>query len=376
MTYIYQKPNWPSLHWNSELLSAPLARVRHQQGQLLGRMLSMGFGDQTEASLEALAIEVLKSNAIEGEQLDSTEVRSSLAKQLGIPQAGLVTPSRHIDGIVSMTLDATENWQQPLTEERLLKWHHALFTDQTSQLKRIGVGHWRREENEPMQVVSGPIGREKIHFEAPAATQIEQEMQQFFDWYNHCENVDPILQAGVAHFWFVTIHPFEDGNGRIARAIADSCLAKADNSKHRFYSMSAQIEKERKDYYNILERCQKGGLDISEWLSWFLACLERAIDNSGDTLKNVLYKAALWQRLANKPVNNRQRQILARLLNDFKGKLSTKKYARLAKCSHDTALRDIKMLIDYGVLEKSAETGRSTHYRLITLDTQNNKQTN
>lgn len=314
--------------------------------------------------MQVLTTNIIKSNEIEGEYLDSAQVRSSLARRLGLDIGGLTPVDRHIEGVVDMMLDATHQYNLPLTEERLFGWHNALFPTSRSGLRLIMVGTWRLPESDPMQVVSGPMGKETVHFEAPAASRLVDEMSAFLDWFNHAESIDPVLKAAVAHFWFVTIHPFEDGNGRIARAIADMCLAQADNMSDRFYSMSCQIEQERKAYYQMLEQRQKGGLDIAAWLEWFLGCLGRAIDNAEQTLNVVLNKIKIFEKLNYCNVNQRQLQMLNCLFNDFKGKLTTAKYAKLTKCSHDTALRDIQKLMEYGVLKKSHASGRNTSYEM------------
>ncbi len=363
--YIHELPNWPALYWDNEKLAPLLASARHQQGFLLGRMGALGFDIRSEATLEALTAEVVKSSEIEGETLDPQQVRSSLARHLGIDVAGLPVATRYVEGIVEMMLDATTHYEKPLTAERLFAWHSALFPTGRSGMRPITVGAWRPAKAGPMQVVSGPIGREHIHFEAPSSERLEHEIKVFLDWFNRVETIDPVLKAGVAHFWFVTIHPFEDGNGRIARAIADLCLAKADNTSERFYSMSAQIEKERKNYYSMLETAQKGNLDITRWLEWFLACLGRAIESADKTLEKVLHKEKIWQKLNHRSINERQRKIINYLLGDFQGNLTTSKYAKIAKCSQDTALRDIQGLIEYGVMIKNPSSGRSTSYQLV-----------
>ncbi len=327
-------------------------------------MNSLGFSSQAEANLEVLTTTILKSSEIEGELLNKEQVRSSLARRLGLETAGLPPASRHVDGFVELMLDATQNYLQPLTEQRLFSWHRALFPTASSGLRPITVGAWRTPEAGPMQVVSGPMGREAIHFEAPEASRLQKEMELLFDWFNHAKGVDPFIKAGVAHFWFVTIHPFEDGNGRIARAIADSCLALADRLPERFYSMSAQIETERTDYYDFLEQAQKGELDITAWLNWFLNCLSRAIDNADKLLEHTLFKVQFWQQVDAAQLNARQTKVLNRFLDGFEGKLTSNKYGKLAKCSHDTALRDIQLLIKQGVLEKGPASGRSSHYLL------------
>ena len=366
-TYIYQNPDWPNFTWDSEALSSKLSALRYRQGELLGRMKSLGFDLRTEASLNTLTNDVVKSSAIEGEYLDPGEVRSSIARRLGIETGGLVPTGREVDGVVEMTLDATQQHDRELTTERLHAWQATLFPTGRSGMRLITVGAWRTPEAGPMQVVSGPIGREKVHFEAPGAERLDTEMTQFLSWFNRAQAIDPVLKAGLAHFWFVTIHPFEDGNGRIARAIADMSLARADASKERFYSMSSQVELERKSYYECLEQQQRDGLDVTGWLVWFLDCLDRSIESAGDTLAAVLYKARLWEKVNQQPVNERQRLIINRLLDDFKGHMNTSKYAKLAKCSTDTALRDIQELLGRGILVKNPGGGRSVSYRLASL---------
>jgi len=363
-SYIHQRPGWPQLVWDEAALASVLAGVRHQQGRLLGRMEVLGFELQSEASLAVLTSDVVKSSAIEGELFNSDEVRSSIARRLGLAVAGLAKASRDIEGAVEMMFDATQRFDAPLTKERLFAWHASLFPTARSGMQRITVGAWRTAQSGPMQVVSGRYGREKVHFEAPEADRLESEMSRFIDWFNEQSAIDPVLKAGIAHFWFVTIHPFEDGNGRIARAIADMALARADGTKNRFYSMSSQIEAQRTDYYRQLEASQRGDVNITRWLTWFLACLDRAIDSADQILGAVQYKARLWQRINRVPVNDRQRLVINRMLNGFKGFLSTSKYAKLAKCSTDTALRDIEDLLERGILVRNPGRGRSTSYRL------------
>lgn len=338
-----------------------LVGARHKQGRLLGKMEGLGFGLRNEASVAVLTAEVVKSSAIEGEKLNSEEVRSSVARRLGVKTAGLRRAGREVEGVVAMTLDATRNFGDSLTKERLFGWHSGLFPTGHSGIAKISVGAWRAG---PMEVVSGAMGREKVHFEAPAADRLEDEMSRFMEWFNAPPSIDPVLKAAVAHLWFVTIHPFDDGNGRIARAIADAALARADGTRDRFYSMSSQIEVERKDYYLQLEAAQRGDVDITTWLEWFLACLGRAIDSADLTLANVLRKATLWQRINRSPVNDRQRRVVNRMLENFEGFLTTSKYAKLAKCSADTALRDIQELVERAVLVRNKSGGRSTSYRL------------
>ena len=368
MTFIHERPGWPEFTWDSEALLPMLAGLRYREGQLLGGLQALGLDLRTEASLRTLTEDVVKSSAIEGERLDPEEVRSSIARRLGLDAGGVIPASRDVEGVVEMMLDATQHHHQELTAERLFGWHAALFPTGRSGMRRIAVGAWRPVETEPMQVVSGPVGRETVHFEAPAADRLEAEMVRFLDWFNSPPSIDPVLKAAVAHFWFVTIHPFEDGNGRIARAIADMALARADGSRERYYSMSSQIEAERKAYYEHLEQQQRGDLDITAWLRWFLECLDRAIGSAEDTLAAVLYKARLWEKANHRPVNERQRVVLNRMLNGFQGHMNTSKYARLAKCSTDTALRDIRDLLDRGILIQNPGGGRSTSYRLAKSD--------
>jgi Fic family protein len=331
-------------------------------------MSGLGFPLRAEAGLEYLALDVVQSSAIEGEALDLEQVRSSLARRLGLDIGGTAPVSRSVEGVVEMMLDATQRYAAPLTAERLFAWHGGLFPTGYGPARRIVVGAWRTAESGPMRVVSGYFGREKVYFEAPSAERLALEMTRFLDWFNRPSDGDPVLRAAVAHLWFVTIHPFEDGNGRIARAIADCALARADGCPQRFYSMSSRIERERNDYYDILERTQKGGLDITPWLDWFLGCLGRAIDSAEDTLGAVFRKARVWRYAERFPINERQRGVINRLLEGFQDKLTSGKYAKLAKCSPDTALRDIRELMDYGLLTQSAAGGRSTSYALRVPD--------
>ncbi len=363
--YIHQLPGWPQFTWQQDHIAALLAETRHRQGRLLGRMESLGFSLQAEANLQTLTLDVLKSSEIEGELLNAEQVRSSIARKLGMDIAGLVPADRHVDGIVEMMVDATQQYQQDLSEERLFGWHAALFPTGRSGMHKIVVGAWRdNTKDDPMQVVSGPMGREMVHFEAPPSEVLDKEMKLFFDWFNKEYSIDPVMKAAIAHLWFVTIHPFDDGNGRIARAIADMQLARADGTAQRFYSMSAQIRKERKDYYNILEETQKGTLDITRWIEWFLGCLGRAFASTDETLAVVLKKAKFWERHAESSFNDRQVLMLNKLLNGFDGKLNSSKWAKIAKCSQDTALRDIKNLMDRKILIKEPSGGRSTSYVL------------
>lgn len=365
--YVHDNPGWPSLAWDEAALADARAAVRQKHGRLFGRMEALGFDLRSEASLLTLTSDVVKSSAIEGENLNPDDVRSSIARKLGLDAGGLPKSGRNVDGVVAMMLDATRNFTTPLTKERLFGWHASLFGKRTAG-GRIKVGQWRTGESGPMQVVSGAMGKETVHFEAPNAARVEAEMSRFFEWYNGQSSTDPMFKAGVAHFWFVTIHPFGDGNGRIARAIADLALARADETKDRFYSMSAQIEAERKDYYRELEAAQRGSLDITRWLMWFLGCLERALDAAEQALASVLYKARFWLWLNERPVNERQRVVINRMLSGFEGLLTSSKYATLAKCSPDSALRDIQELLARGILLRNPGGGRSTSYRLASLD--------
>lgn len=364
--YIYQLPHWPRFVWDQEIISPLVAGIRSRQGRLLGRMEALGFQLKAEANLQTLTLDVLKSSEIEGELLDADQVRSSIARRLGMDIAGLVPSDRHVEGVVEMLLDATQKYQQPLAADRLYGWHSALFPSGRSGMHIIKVGAWRdNRKDDPMQVVSGAMGKEKVHFEAPDADRLEEEMRQFINWFNEDKQMDPVIKAGIAHLWFVTVHPFDDGNGRIARAIADMQLARADESAQRFYSMSAQIRKERKEYYEILESTQKGSMNITNWLDWFLQCLDRALEASSETLASVLKKASFWEKHATNSLNQRQRLMLNKLLDGFQGKLNTSKWAKITKTSSDTALRDIQDLMAKGILEKEEGGGRSTSYVLI-----------
>ncbi len=367
--WIYEHYDWPNFTWDVDILATKLANIRHRQGRLLGRMEGLGFELKCEASLRTLTNDVVKSSAIEGEKLNPEEVRSSIARRLGMDIAGLTPVSRDVEGIVEMMLDATQCFSNPLTKHRLFDWHAALFPTGRSGMRRIMVGDWRTMDAGPMQVVSGPTGKEKVHFEAPSAERLEAEMRVFLEWFDNGQKLDPVLKAGIAHLWFVTLHPFEDGNGRIARAIGDMALARADGVQERFYSLSHQIEAERKHYYDQLEKQQRSTPDITEWLAWFLDCLDRAISNAETTLGNVLFKAKLWNTINQKPVSERQRLIINCMLEDhFEGFMNTSKYAKLAKCSNDTALRDIQELKNRGVFIQNSGGGRSTSYRLPDRD--------
>lgn len=366
-TYIHQRQDWPKFHWNTDALADRLAAVRHRQGRLFGRMEALGFDLRAEAVLQTLTEDVLKSSEIEGELLDKEQVRSSIARRLGMDIGALAPVDRNVEGVVEMMLDATQNYQASLSDERLFGWHAALFPTGRSGMTRIVVGVWRNETSGPMEVVSGPVGREKVHYEAPVAGRLVPEMAAFLDWFNGNVQLDPVLKAAIAHLWFVTIHPFDDGNGRIARAIADMALARSEGSQQRFYSMSAQIRLERKDYYAILERTQKGDLDITEWLQWFLTCLERAFGGAEQILANVFRKARFWEMIAGETISERQRKVINRLLDGFDGKLTSSKWAVLTKTSPDTALRDINDLVARGILVKDEGGGRSTSYSLAEI---------
>ncbi len=365
--YIYQQKNWPQFHWDESRIFPVLVALRHRQGRLLGKMSVLGFTLQEEAMLRTLTLEVLKTSEIEGEMLDSDQVRSSIARRLGIENFGLVKADRDVEGVVEMLLDATQKYQEPLTKDRLFGWHSALFPTGRSGMYKITVGDWRGEGDGPMQVVSGAMGREHVHFEAPEFSVIDREMEQFLSWFNREETMDPVIKAALAHVWFVTIHPFDDGNGRIARTIADLQLSRADESTQRFYSMSAQIRKERSQYYAILEKTQKGDLDVTEWLEWFLQCLDRALIATDEVLSTVLAKAKYWEWFKNKVLNERQKLMLNKLMDGFEGKLNTSKWAKIAKCSQDTALRDIQNLMEQGILRQDGPGGRSTSYYLASL---------
>jgi Fic family protein len=362
--YIHDLSDWPRFRWDQIRLANPLATARHRQGRLLGRMEGLGLRLREEAVLSTLTQDVLKSSEIEGEILDSDQVRPSIARRLGLDIGALTPADRDVEGVVEMMLDATQRYQEPLTEERLFGWHAALFPTGRSGMRKIRIGAWRDDSSGPMQVVSGPAGKERVHFQAPAAARLAAEMAEFLDWFNGPVTADLVIRAAHAHLWFVTIHPFDDGNGRIARAIADMALARSEQSPRRFYSMSAQIRQERDDYYEILERIQKDTLDITPWMEWFLGCLDRAFDGAEATLAGVLRKARFREAHAGESFNERQRKVLDRLLNGFEGKLTSSKWAKIARCSQDTANRDINDLVKRGILTKDAAGGRSTSYSL------------
>lgn len=359
--FVHERKNWFNFKWKNEQLVALLGEVRHLQGKVLGQMEGIGFSLKEEAMLTTLTLDVLKSNEIEGEVLNKDQVRSSIARKLGLEISGLVDSPRNVDGVVEMMLDATQNFSKPLTEKRLFGWHAALFPTGWSSMHKIEVGKYRMDK---MQVVSGAMGKEKVHYEAPNPDLVKVEMNRFIDWFNKESTVDAVIKAAIAHFWFITIHPFDDGNGRIARAITDMLLAKSDNTSQRFYSMSNQILNERKQYYNILEKTQRGDGDITNWLEWFLFCLKRTLLNTENILKSVLVKAKFWEDHITTVFNDRQRLMLNKLLDGFDGKLTSSKWAKITKTSPDTALRDIQDLIAKGVLQKEAQGGRSTNYEL------------
>jgi Fic family protein len=363
--YIHELAEWPNFRWDQGPLAQRLAGVRHRQGRLLGRMESLGFALRADAVLTTLTEDVLKSSEIEGDILNKDQVRSSIARRLRMDIGALTPADRHVEGAVEMMLDATQNYVKPLTDERLFAWHAALFPTGRSGMSKINVGAWRDESTGPMQVVSGPLGREHVHYQAPSATRLHQEMTAFLKWVaGESPALDPVLKAALAHLWFVTVHPFDDGNGRIARAIADMALAQSEKSPQRFYSMSAQIRLERNAYYQVLEFTQKGDLDISAWLHWFLDCLERAIAGAEDTLAAVMHKARFWESVKEQPLNLRQRKVITLMLDGLEGTLTSTKWAKLTKASPDTALRDINDLVARGVLVKDVGGGRSTSYLL------------
>lgn len=360
--YIYQSESWPHFTWNEQEIQVVLGKVRHLQGKLIGQMSALGFSEKEETILSTLTLDVIKSSEIEGELLNYEQVRSSIARRLGIEYAGMVYPNKNVEGVVEMMLDATQKYNQPLDEERLFGWHAALFPSGRSGMYKIDIACYRTGE---MQVVSGPMGKEKVHYQAPPPNQVKNEMDVFLHWFNNETKIDPVLKAAIAHFWFIIIHPFDDGNGRIARAISDLLLARSDDSSQRFYSLSSQILVERKVYYEVLQKVQHSNGDITEWLDWFLNCLFKAITNTQETIQNVLQKADFWDKHKETILNSRQRLILNKLFDGFDGKLNSSKWAKIAKCSSDTALRDIQDLISKGILQKESAGGRSTNYELI-----------
>jgi len=362
--YIHQRPEWPHFTWDREKIAGLLSETQLQRGRLLGRMETMGLARQEDASLAMLTEDVLKTSAIEGKNLDARQVRSSLARRMGLEIGGLVPSDRHVEGVVEVMLDATGRAGEPLTAQRLLGWHAALFPTGYSGMRRIKVGQWRGPEDDPMQVVSGGTGKERVHFEAPPGAKVPAEMENFLTWLGRAEGEDVLCRSAVAHLWLVTIHPFEDGNGRLARAVADMVLARSEGNSRRFYSVSSQICRDREAYYKMLEICQHGTLDVTAWMEWFLRTLQRAFAHSESILESILNKAGFWSRHGEKPLNERQRRILGLLLEGFEGNLTSSKYARINKCSHDTALRDIRAMREWGILEQSETGGRSTNYLL------------
>lgn len=364
--FIYQNADWPNFTWNNDEIVNLLSEVRNLQGRLIGKMESLGFDLRNEALLDTLTLDVLKSSEIEGEYLNPEQVRSSIARKLGMEIAGSIESDRNVDGVVEMMFDATQNCFNSLTAERLFDWHAALFPTGRSGMYKITVADWRKDTTGPMQVVSGAMGKEVVHFQAPDSSLVENEMNLFLDWFNHNSKIDLVIKAAIAHLWFVTIHPFEDGNGRIARALTDMLLARSDKSNQRFYSMSAQIRIERKKYYQVLEETQKGSLDITGWIKWFLSCLINALKSTDSVLVRVLFKADFWSKHSDVSINDRQRKLLNKLMDGFKGRLTSSKWSKIAKCSRDTAIRDINDLIEKNMLQKTAAGGRSTSYELKT----------
>lgn len=369
--FIHQKDNWPEFTWRSNEFLHLLSEARNLQGRLFGKMGTLGFELRNEALLDTLTLDVIKSSEIEGEILNPDQVRSSIARRLGMEIAGAVESDRNVEGVVEMMIDATQKCFDPLTADRLFDWHAALFPTGRSGMYKITVADWRKDTTGPMQVVSGTMGKEKVHFQAPESELVEKEMTQFIDWFNKSK-IDLVIKAAIAHLWFVTIHPFEDGNGRITRALTDMLLAQSDKSNQRFYSMSAQIRLERKGYYDILEKTQKEDLDITAWISWFLNCLINALKATDAVLIKVLFKANFWQKHIDTAINHRQSKLLNKMMNGFDGKLTSSKWAKIAKCSKDSAVRDINDLIDKGILQKEAAGGRSTNYELIGMPAGNN----
>ena len=362
--YIHEKDNWTEFTWNEKLISKELAETRNLQGRLLGKMESLGFDQQDEAVLNTLTLEIVKSSEIEGEILDLEQVRSSVAKRLGIELAGAIESERHIDGIVEMMLDATQRYGLPITKDRLFGWHSLLFPTGWSNMYKITVADWRKDSTGPMQVVSGAMGKEKVHFEAPNSERIDSEIETLIDWIESENEIDPVLKSAIAHLWFITIHPFEDGNGRITRALTEMLLARSDRSVKRFYSMSSQIRIQRKQYYEILEKTQKGTSEITDWILWFLECLKNSFESTSELLSKILIKAEFWKINSKTILNKRQQKMLNKLLDGFEGKLTTSKWGKICKCSQDTALRDIQDLIKKDILEKEKSGGRSTNYEL------------
>ncbi|MBK7108425.1 MAG: Fic family protein [Bacteroidetes bacterium] len=365
--YIYDYKNWTDFSWQDKAINAIFGEVRHMQGKIIGQMHSLGFSVKEEATLTTLSLDVVKSSEIEGELLNYDQVRSSIARRLGINTAGLVPSSRHIEGVVEMMLDATQRHSLPLTENRLFGWHAALFPTGYSGTNKIEVGQYRTGN---MQVISGAMGKEKIHYEAVKPELVKPEMDKFLDWCHDENRLDPVLKAAIAHFWFIIIHPFDDGNGRIGRAITDMFLARAEGSGERFYSMSSQILTECKRYYEVLQKVQHSSGDITDWLEWFLHCLKNAMLTTEITTEKILRKAEFWKRHEHTRINQRQRLMLNKLFDGFEGKLQTSKWAKISKTSNDTALRDIKDLIEKGVLQQTNEGGRNANYELVDIKTE------
>ena len=360
--FIYQYDQWPEFTWDEKEINVILGKVRHLQGRIFGQMEALGFTIKEDTILSTLTLDVLKSSEIEDETLNYEQVRSSIARRLGIEYSGMVRTERDVDGLVEMMLDATQNYNEPLNEARLFGWYAALFPARWSGMHRINTGCYPKAG---IQIVSDPMGKEKINFLAPSPEQVKQEMDKFLDWFNGETNIDAVLKAAIAHFRFIIIHPFDDGNGRIARAMSDLLLARSEESSQRFYSLSNQILIERKVYYETLQKVQHSSGDITKWLDWFLNCLNRALKSTEETMKKVLQKAGFWDIQKETVLNSRQRLMLNKLLDEFDGKLKTSKWAKIAKCSSDTALRDIKDLIDKGILKQEESGGRSTNYELI-----------
>ena len=359
--YIYQYSNWPDFTWDDKEIQALLGKVRHLQGKLFGQMSVLGFSVKEETMLSTLTLDVLKSSEIEGEILNYEQVRSSIARKLGLNYAGMVYSDRYVDGVVEMMLDATQNYRQQLDDERLFGWHAALFPTGRSGMFKIDVACYRSGE---MQVVSGAMGKEKVHYQAPPPLKVKFEMDRFIEWFNNEKKLDLVIKSAIAHFWFIIIHPFDDGNGRIARAISDLLLVRSDESSQRFYSLSNQILQERKVYYEVLQKTQFSDGDVTEWLTWYLNCLYRSLKSSEESIKKVLYKTEFWDKHKDTVLNARQRLMLNKLFDGFEGKLKSSKWAKIAKCSSDTALRDIKDLMDKGILKQEKSGGRSTNYEL------------
>jgi Fic family protein len=363
--FIWELPDWPTWRFDSSRLVDVMTAVSRAQGRLSGRMQDLGFELNAQASLSVLTEDVLRTSEIEGERLNAYAVRSSVARRLGVDIGALAPPDRQVDGVVEVVLDATRDYSAPLTRDRLFRWHAALFPIGYSGMSRIIVGGWRDDSAGPMEVVSGPVEKRRVHFRAPPAAQVDGEVARFLAWFEAAGGMNPLIRAGLSHLWLVTIHPFDDGNGRIARAVGDMALARAESQSARYYSLSAQIQRQRADYYDMLERTQRGTLDVSDWLEWFFSCLLRAVDHSEATLEGVLARARFWQRWAGAPLNPRQIKLINRLLDGFEGKLTSAKWAAIAKCSPDTALRDINDLTALGILQRLPGGGRSTAYGLV-----------